>query len=73
MPIDWVAILPYLFFAGGGTVIFCAGAFWRSGRPSELLFAVALLTAVAAGAAAALVSPGSPSFFGMLDLEGFAR
>ncbi len=72
MPTDWVAIFPYLLLAGGGTLIFCVGAFWRR-RPGELLFALALATSLAAGLAAALITPGAPSFSGMLDLGIYAR
>jgi NADH-quinone oxidoreductase subunit N len=72
MPTDWLGLLPVLILAGGGTLIFCAGAFWRR-LPGEVLFALALLTAAAAGAAALLVTPGHPSSEGMLDLGGYAR
>jgi NADH-quinone oxidoreductase subunit N len=72
MAMDWAAILPHLILAGGGTIIFLVGAFWRR-RPGELLFALALLSAVAAGAAAILISPGAPSFQAVVDLGTFAR
>lgn len=68
---DWVAILPQLLLAAGGTLIFCVGAFWRR-RPGELLFALALLTASGTGAAAVLVASKAESFSG-LDLGSFAR
>ena len=51
MPTDWAGLLPVLILAGGGTLIFCAGAFWRR-LPGGVLFALALLSAAAAGAAA---------------------
>jgi NADH-quinone oxidoreductase subunit N len=69
---DWTGLLPLLILAGGGTLIFLVGAFWRR-RPAGLLFALALLTAGAAGAAALLVAPVSPSFGGLLDLGGYSR
>ena len=72
MPTDWPGLIPVLILAGGGSLIFCAGAFWRR-QPRELLFALALLTAAAAGAAALMVTPGSPTSEGMLDLSGYAR
>ncbi len=72
MPFDWTGLLPLLILAGGGTLIFLVGAFWRR-RPQELLFALALLTAGAAGAAALLLAPLSPNFAGMLDLGDYSR
>jgi len=72
MATDWLAILPLLFLAAGGSVVFCAGAFWRT-RPRELLFALSLVTVAAAGAAVVLVDPQSPSFSGVLDLGSYAR
>ncbi len=72
MPTDWPGLLPVLILAGGGSLIFCAGAFWRR-LPREVLFVLALLSAVAAGVAALVVVPGSPTSEGMLDLGGYAR
>ncbi len=72
MHTDWIGLLPILILAAGGTLIFCVGAFWRS-RPRELLFALALLTALGAAAVAALVAPALPTSEGMVDLGGFAR
>ena len=71
-PTDWPGLLPVLILAGGGSLIFCAGAFWRR-LPRELLFVMALLSAVAAGVAALWVTPGHPTSEGMLDLSGYAR
>ena len=70
MPTDWTGLLPLLILAGGGTLIFLVGAFWRR-RPAGVLFALALLTAVAAGAAVLLLPPLHPGFEGMLDLGGY--
>ncbi len=72
MPTDWLGLLPVLLLAGGGSLIFCAGAFWRR-LPGGVLFALALLTAAAAGAAALVVTPAHPCSEGMLDLGGYAR
>lgn len=72
MPTDWPGLIPVLILAGGGTIIFCAGAFGRA-LPQGLLFALALLAAAAAGLAALLVTPGSPTSEGMLDLGDYAR
>ncbi len=72
MPTDWLGLLPILILAGGGSLVFCAGAFWRR-PPSWLLFALALLTAGAAGAAAAALTPAGATFAGLLDLGGYAR
>lgn len=72
MQVDWIAILPELFLAGIGFLIFCAGAFWRN-RPSGLLFYMALAAAVGAGASAAAVSPAVSSFVGMVDVGSYAN
>jgi len=72
MPTDWTGLLPILILSGGGTLIFLVGALWRR-RPAELLFALALLTALAAGAAALLLPAATPSFAGMLDVGGYSR
>ncbi len=72
MPTDWLGLVPILLLAGGGSLVFCAGAFWRR-APSWLLFALTLLTAGAAGAAAAALTPAGATFAGLLDLGGYAR
>ena len=72
MATDWTGLLPLLILAGGGTLIFLIGAFWR-GRPEGLLFALALLTALAAGAVVLFLPSPNPSFESMLDLGGYAR
>jgi len=68
---DWTGLLPLLILAGGGTLVLAVGAIFRA-RSRNLLFALALLTAGAAGAAAALVTPALPAAQG-LDLGGYAR
>jgi NADH-quinone oxidoreductase subunit N len=72
MSTDWTGLLPILILAGGGTATFLVGAFWRR-QPKELLLALALLTAGAAGAASLLLPSLSPSFEGMLDLGSYSR
>ena len=72
MATDWIGLLPTLILAAGGTVIFCVGAFWRR-RPVDVLFALALITTVAAGAVALLVNPGAATSENLVDLGGFAR
>jgi NADH-quinone oxidoreductase subunit N len=72
MATDWTGLLPILILAGGGTLIFLVGAFWR-GRPKNLLFALALLTTLATGAVVLLLPSPNTSFEGMLDLGGYAR
>ncbi|MCL4502221.1 MAG: NADH-quinone oxidoreductase subunit N, partial [Deltaproteobacteria bacterium] len=72
LPTDWPGLIPLFILAGGGTFIFCAGAFWRR-LPDGVLFALALISAAAAGAAALWITPGNPTSEGMLDLGGYAR
>jgi NADH-quinone oxidoreductase subunit N len=72
MPIDWLGLIPVLILAGGGVLIFCVGAFGRRGE-GDLLFALALLTAVAAGVVTLVVAPDNPNSALMLDLRGYAR
>ncbi len=72
MPSDWLGLIPIFILAGGGTLVFCAGAFWRR-LPGGVLFALALISAAAAGAAALWITPANPTFEGMLDLGGYAR
>ena len=72
MPIDWLGLLPVFILAGGGSLIFCVGAFWRR-QPPGLLFALSLASVAAAGLTALVVTPANPSSEGMLDLSGYAR
>jgi NADH-quinone oxidoreductase subunit N len=72
MATDWIGLLPILILAGGGTIIFLVGAFWR-GRPESFLFALALLTTLAAGLVVLFLPSPNPNFEGMLDLGGYAR
>ncbi len=68
----WIDILPLLLLAGGGFVVFCIGGFWKR-RPQELLFCLALATAIAAGATTLLSSPEQPQFLRMVETGGYAR
>jgi NADH-quinone oxidoreductase subunit N len=72
MPTHWLGLIPVLILACGGSLVFCAGAFWRR-QPSWLLFALTLLAAGAAGAAAVALTPGGATSGGMLDLGAYAR
>ncbi|MFA5111138.1 MAG: NADH-quinone oxidoreductase subunit N [Desulfobaccales bacterium] len=72
MSLDWTGLAPILILSGGGTLIFLVGAFWRR-RPAGLLFALALVTAGAAGAASLWLAPADPNFEGMLDLGAYSR
>ena len=72
MPTDWTGLLPLLILAGGGTLIFLVGAFWRR-RPAGVLFALALATAGAAAAATLLLPSPGPSPGDLLDLGGYFR
>jgi len=69
---NWVDILPLIFLAGGGFLVFCLGGFWK-GRPQGLLFGVALVTAIAAGAAAILLKPDQTHFLKMVETSGYGR
>ena len=69
---NWIDILPTILLAGGGFLVFCIGGFWK-GRPHGLLFGVALVTAIAAGAAAALLRPEQPQFLKMVETSGYGR
>ncbi len=68
----WMDILPLLLLAGGGFIVFCIGGFWKR-RPQELLFCLALATAIAAAATALLSSPEQPQFLRMVETGGYAR
>ena len=69
---DWLSILPHLILAGGGFLLLCVGAFWKQ-RSSGLLFALALISVVLAGAAAVCVVPAAPQILGMLEVKGYGR
>jgi NADH-quinone oxidoreductase subunit N len=72
MHVDWTAILPHLFLSGGGLLIFCIGAFWKT-RPSNLLFLIALLAAVGSGVTDVLCKPIPSAFSGLLDVGNYTR
>lgn len=71
---DWLALLPYLLLAAGGTLVFSLGAVGGK-RPGmgRVLYLLALLTAAAAGAAVLGTPPGDLVWGGMLDSSAFAR
>lgn len=68
---DWLAILPHILLAAGGTVIFCAGAFLRP-RPVSL-FVLALGTLAAAAAALVPAEPAAPAIANLIDPGAYAR
>ena len=69
---EWISFLPQLILAAGGLSIFAAGALLRN-RPPVLLFTVALLSSLAAGAAAGMVAPQSMlAFQGMLAVSSYS-
>ena len=70
--IDWLSILPHMILAGGGFLLFCIGAFWRP-RSAGPLFATALIAVLLSGVGAALTSPQSAEFLGMLEVQGYGR
>jgi NADH-quinone oxidoreductase subunit N len=67
-----IDILPLIILALGGLTIFLAGAFLPP-RPPWLLFALSILTTVAAGVAAILLMPAHPDYLGLLDLGDYSR
>ncbi len=72
MQSNWIDLLPLLFLAGGGFLVFCVGAFWKA-RPQGLLFGIALATAIAAGAATLLLRPEQAQFLRMVETGGYGR
>ncbi len=71
MQSGWLVILPQLFLATGGLLIFCVGAFLRK-RPERLLFNLALAAVLCSLVAAAVPWPAG-IFEGMVDGGGYAR
>ncbi len=69
---NWIDLLPLSLLAGGGFLVFCMGGFWK-GRPQGLLFGIALVTAIAAGAATALLRPEQTQFLKMVETGGYGR
>lgn len=74
MKTDWLALLPYMILAAGGTLVFCLGALGGK-RPGvgRILYLLALLAAAAAGAVVLATPPGTLVLGGMLDAGPFAR
>ena len=70
--IDWFSILPHLILAGGGFCVFCVGAFLRP-KSAGLLWAIALIAVLWAGAETLLITPQAPQFLGMLEVQGYGR
>jgi NADH-quinone oxidoreductase subunit N len=68
----WMDLLPQIFLAGGGFLVFCLGGFWEK-RPQGLLFGVALAAAIGSGAAALLLEPREALFLTMLETGGYGR
>jgi NADH-quinone oxidoreductase subunit N len=69
---NWIDILPLLLLAGGGFLVFCIGGFWKR-LPQEVLFGLALATAIAAAATTLLISPEQPHFLRMFETAGYGR
>ena len=70
MHAEWMALLPLISLAAGGTLIFCVGAFWR-GKSLEPLFALAFLTCIASGGTA-ISHQKSMAISGLLAFDGFS-
>ena len=69
---DWIVILPQIILGMGGFLILCVGAFWRR-RPAGLLFAMALLFALASCIIGVMLTPPVETYVSMLDGSGYAR
>ncbi|MCB2227939.1 MAG: NADH-quinone oxidoreductase subunit N [Desulfarculaceae bacterium] len=67
----WPVIAPLAILALGGGLIFCLGAFW-AGRPSGLLWWLAVLASLAAGLFA-LSGPATGVYQGLLDVGLYGR
>ncbi len=65
-------ILPLIILAAGGIIIFLAGAFLPPGPP-WLLFALSLLTTVAAGVTSIFLVPANQNYLNLLDLGEFSQ
>jgi NADH:ubiquinone oxidoreductase subunit 2 (subunit N) len=73
MHFSWLPdILPQLLIAGGGFLIFCAGAFPRK-KPAELLFTMALCTVALTGMVTMVVEPHANHFLALLGVAAYDR
>lgn len=71
MQTEWLALLPLIILASGGSIIFCVGAFWRR-VPSQLLFALALFSCMASGGTALFFPGVTDNFSGLLAIDVFS-
>lgn len=71
MSSDWMILLPYIFLAGGGLLIFCAAIFRRNA--SGLYFAIALAAVGLAGISAVSLAQVHVGSRGMIDASGYTR
>ena len=69
---EWLGLIPHMFLAGGGILIWCAGAFW-AGRSRNALFIIAVAAVSFSGISAGLVAPEKGVFSGMIESGGYAR
>jgi NADH-quinone oxidoreductase subunit N len=71
MSVDWPAILPFLFLAGGGTAAYLWGALRP--RSSTLPFAAALVAVLLCLIAALAAGSAGREFAGLMELSAFSR
>ena len=69
---EWILLFPYIFLAGGGTVVFSIGAFFP-GRAPDVLFSLALFASIAAGISAVFLPSSTVPLHGLLAVDGFSR
>ena len=72
MHLKWLAIMPELFLAGGGLLIFTLGAI-RQQYPSLVLPGLALIAALGSAASAGFTPSAETDFSGLLAFGGYAR
>jgi NADH-quinone oxidoreductase subunit N len=68
---EWLALLPLIILAAGGSLIFCVGAVWGK-RPPALLFSLAILTCIVSAVTALFNPYGGKAVSGLLATDGFS-
>ncbi|MDD3814784.1 MAG: NADH-quinone oxidoreductase subunit N [Desulfocapsaceae bacterium] len=71
MQTEWLALLPLIILAAGGSVIFGIGAFWHQ-VPTALLFGLAVFTCLASGGTALLFPNVASNLSGLLAMDAYS-